>query len=266
MNVKDKVVVVTGGANGIGEALCRRFAAEGAKVVVSDIDGARTKAVATEIGALGVKADVTKEPEVIELIKKTEEKLGPVDLLCSNAGILITDTPTYWATGANNKVWQKMWNINVMAHVYTSRAELPGMIERNEGYILITASAAGLLSQIGSAPYSATKHAAIGFAEALAIAHGDDGVKVSVICPQAVNTDLLEGRTDGAESVDGIMEPDELADHVIEGLAAEKFLILPHQTVINYMERKSSDYDRWLSGMQRFRKSVIPKMMEEDKQ
>ena len=258
MDVKNKHVLVTGGANGIGEALCRRFAREGAKVVVSDIDENRTQTVANDIGGLAVKADVTNESEVVRLIQKAEEANGPLDLLCSNAGVMTIDSPSFWATASSNEDWQKLWDINVMGHVHTARAALPGMIARKKGYILITASAAGLLSQIGSAPYSVTKHAAIGFAESLAIAHGDDGIKVSALCPQAVNTALLEGRTTGAESVDGIMEPEELANHVVEGLAAEKFLILPHKTVITYMKRKTGDYDRWLSGMQRFRKAVLP--------
>ena len=257
MNVKDKVVVVTGGANGIGEALCRRFAREGAKVVVSDIEGGRTASVADEIGGLAIKADVTREPEVINLINEAEETYGPIDLLCSNAGIAVWDGPTFWATEASNEDWQRSWEINVMGHIYASRAVLPSMTARKEGYIMITASAAGLLSQIGSAPYSVTKHAAIGYAETLAISHGNDGIKVSALCPQAVNTALLEGRTSGAESVDGIMEPDELADHVIEGLADEKFLILPHKTVTTYVQRKTTDYDRWLSGMRRFRETVL---------
>jgi NAD(P)-dependent dehydrogenase (short-subunit alcohol dehydrogenase family) len=257
MEVKNKVVVVTGGANGIGEALCRRFAAEGAKVVVSDIDEKRTQTVAGEIGGLAIKTDVTKETEVINLVKKTEEIYGPIDLLCSNAGIAVWDGQAFSAVEAKNEDWQRSWEINVMGHVYASRAVLPSMTARKEGYILITASAAGLLSQIGSAPYSVTKHAAIGYAETLAISHGGDGIKVSVLCPQAVNTDLLEGRTSGAESVDGIMEPDELAGHTIEGLADEKFLILPHKAVTTYVERKTADYDRWLSGMRRLRLATM---------
>jgi len=256
MNVKDKVVVVTGGAKGIGGALCRRFAQEGAKVVVADIDEKGSQSLANELGGLAVRADVSSESEVNDLIRKTEEKFGPVDLLCSNAGIMTADVPSFWATAASNDVWQRAWDINVMGHINTARAVLPSMIDRKKGYILITASAAGLLSQIGSAPYSVTKHAAIGFAEALSIAHGDDGIIVSALCPQAVNTDMLGGRTAGAESVDGIMEPGEIAEHVIEGLAAEKFLILPHKSVIKYMERKFADYDRWLAGMRRFRQSV----------
>ena len=260
MHVKDKVIVVTGGANGIGEALGRRFVKEGAKgVALADIDGDRVTAVAEELGALGVRTDVTSEADIVNLVKRTEEALGPIDLFCSNAGIISDDGPGWTAASSPNEVWQRSWEIHVMAHVYAARAVLPGMILRGEGYLLSVASAAGLLNQIGSAPYSATKHAAVGFAEALAITHANDGIKVSVVCPQAVRTQMVKGSEDGSASVDGILEPADVAESVIQGLAEERFMILPHPEVKTYFQRKASDYDRWIGGMVRFRDALFGK-------
>ena len=253
MKLKDKVAVVTGGASGIGSALCRRFAGEGARaVVVADCNEVGAKAVAEEIGGVAMAADVTVEEDVINVVNDTESRFGQIDLFCSNAGITSMDGPT--AASAPNDVWQASWEVNLMAHVYAARAVLPKMIERGNGYLLNTSSAAGLLSQIGSAPYSATKHAAVAFAECLAIAHGDDGIKVSVLCPQAVRTPMLGGFEDGnVAGVDGVLEPSEVADCVIEALDEERFLILPHPEVLTYMQRKTSDYERWLRGMRRLR-------------
>ncbi len=258
MRVKDKVIVVTGGANGIGEALCRRFVKDEARaVVVVDIDEQRVKTVADELGSLGIKADVTVESDIINVVEKTETQFGPIDLFCSNAGIISTDAPDWTAASCSNEIWQKSWEIHVMGHVYAARAVLPGMIKRGQGYLLNTASAAGLLNQIGSAPYSVTKHAAIGFAESLAITHGDDGIKISVLCPQAVRTQMTIGAEGSSASVDGIMEPEEVAECVIQGLAEETFLILPHKEVKTYYQRKASDYDRWIAGMRRLRQKVF---------
>ena len=258
MRVEGKVAVVTGGANGIGEALGRRFVKEGARgVALADIDGEKVKTVADELGALGIQADVTAEADIVNLVKQTEKAFGPIDLFCSNAGIISSDAPDFTAASAPNDVWQKSWEIHVMAHVYAARAVLPGMVQRGEGYLLNVASAAGLLNQIGSAPYSATKHAAVGYAEALAITHGGDGIKVSVVCPQAVRTQMVQGNEDGSASVDGIIAPEDVAESVIQGLAKEIFLILPHPEVKTYYQRKASDYDRWISGMVRFRDKVF---------
>ncbi len=259
MRVKDKVIVVTGGAHGIGAAMCRRFKQEGAKsVVVVDLDMESARQVAAEIDSLALQADVSVEPDIVRVVEETEKQFGPIDLFCSNAGVAYRDEPGGMATSCPNHKWQKAWEIHVMAHVYAARAVLPGMIARGEGYLLNTVSAAGLLNQIGSAPYSTTKHAAIGFAEALAITHGDDGIKVSVICPQAVATQMLGDFNDGGpQGVDGILTPEQVADSVIAGLAAETFLILTHEQVRIYMERKTSDYDRWLKGMRRFRQNFL---------
>ena len=251
MKVRDKVVVVTGGASGIGRALCLRFAAEGARaVVVSDInlDGIdRTVAdIAGQTKVLGVRTDVGNEEEVSALVRSALEAHGQIDLFCSNAGIFTPggeDVPT--------ADWQKIWDINVMSHVYAARAVLPGMLARGEGYLLNTSSAAGLLSQVGSAPYSVTKHAAVGFAEWLSITYGKRGIRVSVLCPQAVRTQMTAGSNGGVAGLDGMLEPEQLADTVIETLEEERFLCLPHPEVLTYMQRKTDDYDRWLGGMRR---------------
>lgn len=255
MKLKDKVAVVTGGASGIGEALCRKFHDEGAEaVVVVDINDQGSKRVADAVGGLAITADVSKEGDILDVVSKTQEAYGRIDLFCSNAGIGTGDRGH--AASATNAEWQRIWSINVMAHIYAARAVLPKMIERGEGYLLNTASAAGLLSQIGSAPYSVTKHAAVGFAESLAITHGDDGIKVSVLCPQAVKTGMTR-KGGGVAAVDGMMEADEAADIVVKALDEERFLILTHPEVEKYMQRKTSDYGRWLNGMRRLRKKVL---------
>jgi len=257
MQVKDKVVVVTGGAGGIGAALCRRFQQEGARaVIVADVDGDGAQQVAEHIGGLGMQADVAVESDIVRVVQESEKQCGPIDLFCSNAGVCYPDEPGSAAAGCSNAKWQKAWEINVMAHVYAARAVLPGMIARGAGYLLNTISAAGLLSQIGAASYSTTKHAAIGFAESLAITHGDGGIKVSVLCPQAVATSMLGDFTGGGpQGIDGVLTPEQVAECVIDGLASETFLILPHEKVRLYMQRKNSGYDRWLNGMRRLRRS-----------
>lgn len=248
MELRDRVCVVTGGASGIGRALAARFVAEGARAVVvvdRDADGVRT--VAAELGAVGMQADVAREDDVVRVIDDTETRCGPIDLFCSNAGILLlggAEVPT--------EDWQRIWEVNVMAHVFAARHLVPRMLERGGGYLLQTASAAGLLSQIGSAPYSVTKHAAVGFAEWLSITYGERGLRVSVLCPQAVRTAMTEGIPGGGVAgVDGMLEPERLADAVVEGLADERFLILPHPTVAEYVRRKGEDVERWVRGMRR---------------
>ncbi len=248
MQVRDKVVVVTGGASGIGRALAQRFAAEGArKVVVADLNEAGIAAVAKEIGGIAVPTNVGVEGDVINLVQTAESQAGSIDLFCSNAGIAV-----YGDLGNSNEEWQRVWDVNLMSHVYAARAVVPGMIERGSGYLLNTASAAGLLSQIGSSTYAVTKHAAVGFAEWLSITYGKRGIKVSLLCPQAVRTAMTAGLDGGGVAgVDGMIEPEELVDAVIETLAAERFLCLPHPQVLEYMQRKTGDYDRWLNGMRR---------------
>jgi NAD(P)-dependent dehydrogenase (short-subunit alcohol dehydrogenase family) len=255
MRIQDKVVVVTGGAHGIGRALCRRFAAEQARsVVVADIDGEAAASVANEIGGLAVVTNVTSEVEIKRLVAQTIADLGPIDLFCSNAGIFgVTGGPE-----VPDEEWRQIWNVNVMAHIYAARAVLPGMLERGSGYLLQTASAAGLLTQVGAAPYSVTKHAAVAFAEWLAITYGAAGIRVSCLCPQGVRTRMLLGEDGNRESFlrEGALEPDEVAAAVVAGIAEERFLILPHPQVAEYFRRKADDYDRWLRGMQRLNAQV----------
>ena len=247
MDLKNKIIVVTGAASGIGRALAVRFAAEGAKLVVcADRDEPGAKATAEMMGGVAAKVDVSREAEIAGLIAMVEKDHGPIDLFCSNAGIGVgggAETP--------DADWQRIWDINVMAHVWAARHLVPLMAARGGGYLLNTASAAGLLSQIGSAPYAVTKHAAVGLAEWLSITHGDQGIKVSVLCPQAVRTAMTAGNPDGVASIDGMMEPEVLAESVVRGIEAEEFLILPHPEVLQYMRNKTGDYGRWLGGMRK---------------
>jgi NAD(P)-dependent dehydrogenase (short-subunit alcohol dehydrogenase family) len=240
MQIADTVVVVTGGANGIGRALCNRFAAEGARaVIVADLEG--------DGGPFPV--DVSKEADIVRLVKFAEEKYGGIDLFCSNAGIMVKG-----GVEVLDADWERIWAVNVHAHVLAARAVLPGMIARGHGYLLNTASAAGLLTQIGSAPYAVTKHAAVGFAEWLSVTYYDQGIRVSVLCPQGVRTNMLEGASNtgvGALLRDTALEPEQVADAVVKGIAGEKFLILPHPEVAEYFLRKATDYERWLRGMRR---------------
>lgn len=256
MQLKNKVVVVTGGGSGIGRALCRRFATEGAQVVVvSDLNSAAASAVADEIGGLAVQADVAKESDVKYLVDQTLEKYAAIDCFCSNAGILIDG-------GAEkpDAEWQRIWEINVMSHVYAARAVLPGMLARGDGYLLQTVSAAGLLTTIGAAPYSVTKHAALAFAEWLSITYGDRGIKVSALCPQGVRTDMLlnDGSGVAAFLKETALDPEQVAEAVVKGFAEERFLILPHAIVGEYFQHKATDYERWLRGMRKLQAMIHP--------
>jgi NAD(P)-dependent dehydrogenase (short-subunit alcohol dehydrogenase family) len=250
MLVKDRIVVVTGAASGIGRALARRFAQEGARLVVcSDRNGDGVRAVAEEVGGIAFTTDVSKEADIKSMIDTVEAEQGPIDLFCSNAGIGIGG-----GAEAPDEAWQRIWDINVMAHVWAARHMVPLMAARGEGYLLNTASAAGLLSQIGSAPYAVTKHAAVGLAEWLAITHGDKGIRVSVLAPQAVRTAMTAGNPDGVASVDGMIEPEAVAEACVRAIEAEDFLILPHPEVLEYMRRKANDYNRWIGGMRKLQR------------
>ncbi len=254
MHVRDKVVVVTGGANGIGRALCRRFAAEGVRgIVVADLDPQGAGQVAQEIGGIAMATDVASEPDVKRLAERTTETFGRIDLFCCNAGIALDG-----GIDAPDADWQRIWSINVMAHVYAARAVIPGMLARGQGYFLQTASAAGLLTQIGSAPYAVTKHAAVAFAEWLSIRYGDEGIGVSCLCPQGVRTKMLLESDSGIGAFlrETALEPEAVAEAVVAGLAEERFLILPHQDVAKYFRHKADDYDRWIRGLRRLQKKV----------
>ena len=257
MQVQDKIIVVTGGAKGIGKGLCERFKKEGArKVIVADIDEAGAKAVAAAIGGEAYRCDVTQEAAIVHLVTDVESRIGPIDLFCSNAGVATGMNPlTENAAGDSNDLWTFGWQVHVMAHVYAARILVPRMKARGGGYFLQTISAAGLLSQVGSAVYSTTKHAAVGFAENLAITHRADNIRVSMLCPQGVDTPLLRALPMGPQSKDGILSAEAVADAVIEGLEQETFLILPHKEVVRYMQNKVSNYDRWIGGMAKLDKA-----------
>lgn len=253
MDLKNKTIVVTGAGSGIGRCLVGRFAEAGARTVIaSDINSEGAAQTATMYDAIAQTTDVANEADLVQLIETTERDHGPIDLFCSNAGI---------ARGrdeqAPDDAWNLCWNVNVMAHVHAARHLVPRMIERGGGYFLNTVSAAGLLNQIGGAPYGVTKHAAIGFGEWLALSYKHQGIKVSLLCPQAVNTPMTMSPDENAgfsvssAAQDGMIEPELVADCTLQGLKDEAFLILPHPEVANYMQRKSSDYDRWISGMNR---------------
>ncbi len=248
MEVSGKNIVVTGGANGIGRALCERFAKEGAaRIAVVDLDEANAAEVADSVGGKSFRVDVGSRAEIEALVRDFESDAGPIDLFVSNAGIAIPGGPE-----VDVESWNRIWDINVMAHVNAAQAVLPSMLERGDGYLLNTCSAAGLLSQIGSAPYAVTKHAAVAFAEWVSITYGSRGIKVSVLCPQAVRTNMTAGVANGGVAgIDGMIEPDELAEVTMVGLQDEKFLILPHEIVRSYYQRKGQDIDRWLGGMRR---------------
>jgi NAD(P)-dependent dehydrogenase (short-subunit alcohol dehydrogenase family) len=252
VDLAGKVVVITGAAGGIGSALARRFAAEGARLCLSD--RAEVAPLAAGLpGALAVPADVGIEDEVRELVAVAERELGPIDLFCANAGIATGQG--LWAGAAD---WAAAWSVNVLSHVYAARAVLPGMLDRGGGYLLHTCSAAGLLTAPGDAPYTVTKHAAVGFAEWLAVMYGGAGIKVSALCPQGVRTPMLTGglaandpSANAVAAAGAILEPEQVADAVVAGLAAERFLILPHAEVAEYQRRKAADPDRWLAGVRR---------------
>jgi NAD(P)-dependent dehydrogenase (short-subunit alcohol dehydrogenase family) len=242
-----KVVAVTGAASGIGRALARGFATAGAHVAAADIDEAGVRAVGDEIGGLATSVDVADEADLVRFIDLTERELGPVDLFCSNAGILVIG-----GAEVADDDWRRIIDINVMAHVWAARHLVPRMLERGGGYLLNTASAAGLLSQIGSAPYSVTKHAAVAFAEWLSITYGDQGLKVSVLCPQAVESKMTAGvEGGGVAGVDGMLSADAVAEIALQGVVDERFLILPHPEVEKYEQRRATDRERWLAGMRR---------------
>ncbi len=263
MELSGKIAIVTGGASGIGRGLVQRFNEEGAShVVVVDLDEVGAKAAADEVGGTGVGLDVSDESAIRELVADIEKQHGRVDLFVSNAGYV-----TIGGVEAPIEDLERMFAVHVLAHLYAARAVLPGMIRRGEGYLLSTASAAGLLSQFGSLHYAVTKHAAVALAEWIAITHGHQGIGVSVLCPQAVATNIGANSPDrgkmgagpGVASQDGVLEPADVAEVVIEALREGRFHVLPHPDVAEYVRRKGADVDRWIGGMQRWQGSLFPK-------
>lgn len=259
MDVKGAICVVTGAGGGIGAELARALAARGAAhVVVADLDGDAADMIASEVGGTAVACDVGREGAIEALVSDTEKNHGRIDLICSNAGILRSDAPGGHVASASDQDWMDCWSVNVMAHVRMARAALPAMLERGSGAFLITVSAAGLLNIISNATYAATKHAALGFAESLAITHGDDGISVAALCPQAVDTAMVRGaRQPSGAGLDGIMSPQDVAASALDGLEQGKFLILPHAQVRDYFRNKAENYDRWVGGMRKFRRTLV---------
>ncbi len=254
MKILRKTAVITGGAGGIGKALAIQFMKEGAKgVVIADLGLQRLEAIAEELGVDSFECDVRKEADIASLVEYSEGLFGPIDIFVSNAGVFRAGGE---ATADDD--WQLNWDVHVMAHVYAARAVAQKMADRGTGYLVNTSSAAGLLTHVNSATYSVTKHGAVAFAEYLSATYGPDGVRVSVLCPQAVKTAMTDGMEDGVASVDGMIEPEELAQCTVETMDRESFLILPHPEVLEYMRRKTGDYDRWLQGIQRL-KQRFPK-------
>ena len=250
MDVKNKRVVVTGAASGIGKALCEAFhQAEAQSVIAVDMNLDGAQETADSVDGIAVQANVGNEKDIIDVIQKADEYVGGTDIFCSNAGI--GGVPGFFEVEASD--WQNIWDVNVQSHIFAAKYVLPQMIERGEGYLVNTSSAAGLLTQLGAAGYSVTKAAAVSFAEWVKITYGEKGIGVSCLCPQAVRT-AMTAQGPGVAGVDGMMEPDVVAQEVLKCISEEKFLVLPHTEVAEYVSRKGNDRDRWISGMQRLQK------------
>ncbi|WP_425097766.1 SDR family NAD(P)-dependent oxidoreductase [Tropicibacter sp. S64] len=258
MRFAGRTVIVTGAGQGIGRAIARALAVEGMRVCVSDRDPTSARAVASEVGGVAVPCDVRKPEEIEALVAEAEAALGGIGMLVSNAGF--TSGAVRGPASAPDQQWQDSWDVHVMAHLRAVRLLLPGMIARGEGWLINVASAAGLLSQIGDAPYSATKHAAVSLAQSLAIEHGDQGIHASVVCPLYVATPLLgyaEGTAPEDRANDRVLGAEDVARSLIEGLKAGKFLILPHEEAAVFARRRAEDMDRWIAGMRRLRRETF---------
>jgi NAD(P)-dependent dehydrogenase (short-subunit alcohol dehydrogenase family) len=260
MELADRNVVITGAGSGIGRALALRFATEQPRaLVLADVDESAVQAVAEEVGGLAVSTDVSNEQDIRALVERAREFGGPIDLFCSNAGI----AGPGGGPEASNEELQRTWEINVMAHIWAARAVLPEMLQRGDGYLMSTASAAGLLTQVSALAYSITKHAAVAAAEWIAVTYGDAGIKVSCLCPLGVRTPMLEMALDdqvGAAALlaDEVLEPADVAEAVVVGIREERFLILPHEIVRKYVALKGADHERWLTGMRRIVRGARP--------
>jgi len=258
VQMNHRIALVTGAGRGIGRAVCREMLARGAAgVVVADLDGELALATAAELGGLGVQCDVSSEAALQATVATALAHYGRIDILFSNAGFGASELDLDDALGESNELWARMWQVHVMSHVYAARAVLPQMLERGEGCLVNVASAAGLLCQVGDAAYSATKHAAVGLAESLAITYAERGIRVAVVCPQYVAT-AITGLDEqlAADAPPGLLSVEQAATAIVDGLEREQFLLLTHPEVLGYFQRKASDYDRWLAGMRRVRTAL----------
>lgn len=251
-----KVVAITGGANGIGAAMARALAARGAQVAIGDLDGQKARALAQELGGVSARVDVGCEREVCAFISRAERALGPLDGYISNAGLGVSDAPTWHAGGAPNDAWELCWRVNVMASVFAARHKAMDLAAR-DGFFVVVASAAGLLNQIGDAAYSATKHAAVSFAETLAITHGDAGLRVHCLCPEGVRTNLVKGIEHGSQGLSGYIEPEDVAAALITAIEEQRFLVLTHPQTLEYATKRVTEKDRWLGGMRKLRRMLV---------
>lgn len=261
MDIQGRTVIVTGGANGIGKALCLSLAHAGAgHIIVADRDESGARAVAEAIGGTAVACEVSREADIQRLVEIAESNHGGVDIFISNAGITVKGGPE-----ADDADWLRLWNVNVMAHVYAARAALPGMLTRGQGYFVQVASAAGLLTEIGSAPYSVTKHGTVAFAEWLSVHYQKQGIRVSCVCPAGVATDFLDLSDPIHQFLHmGSVTPDVVAACTLDGIRNEQFLILPHPEVGEFFAFKTQDYDRWLKQFARINEK-IQKQIEKQK-
>jgi len=249
---KNQIVAVTGASGGIGKALAEMFVAEGAIVAISDLE--KPTQTASEIGAFPFQCDVSDEKSVKQFIADVRTDHGQIDAYLSNAGVASGNGP--FVAAASNESWEQAWQVNVMGSVYAARALMPEWVERGSGRFVITASAAGLLNQIGSASYSSTKHAAVSFAESILIEHGDQGIKSHCICPQYVRSNMTKGMPMAEGSKDGLLEPQQVADALKAAIVADEFIVYPHPVVKNYFINRASHHDAFLSGMRKLKAKV----------
>ncbi|WP_439632560.1 SDR family oxidoreductase [Glycocaulis sp.] len=259
MDLRGKVAIVTGGASGIGLAVAEALHAKGAMIAIADLNAGAAAEAGKSLAGFGEAVDVGDEAALVRFINKVERTLGPVDIYVSNAGLGVTDGPGWGAGDAPNAAWDLCWQVNVMGSVFAAR-HLARKIAARGGHFVITASAAGLLAQIGDAPYSATKAAAVSFAECLAITHGDEGMNVHCLCPEGVNTPLVQGIEGGAQGLGGYLEADEVAQILLKAMEDKRFLVMTHANTPGYVATKGQDRDRWVGGMRKLRRMLVEKL------